>query len=70
VTTSTFSDATQREVSEDKYPIVLINGKEVARAMRTISIRDGVTIEDLLQRIDEGYESRIRDRDPEQIFSI
>lgn len=70
VTTSTFSDATQREVSEDKYPIILINGKEVARAIRTISIRDGATIEDLLQRIDDGYESRIRDRDPEQIFSI
>ena len=42
VTTATFSTSTQQEVIEDKYPLVMVPGGEVARIVRKIAIDDGI----------------------------
>jgi hypothetical protein len=68
VTTGTFSASTQEEVVEDRYPLILVPGSKVAQAVRTIALRDGITVERLLQRVDSSYLSRLRDRDPEQVL--
>ena len=70
VTTSFFTDNTQREVIDDKYPILLIPGLKVAETIRAITLRDGVSVDEYLKRIDEEYESRLQDREPEQVLSI
>ena len=67
---SACSEPTQQEVIEDRYPLLLIPGAEVARAVRTIALRDGIEPIELLERVDGSYESRLRDRDPEQVLAI
>ena len=70
VTTGTFSDSTQQEVTEDRYPLILVPGRTVAQAVRTIALRDGISVETLLERVDETYEERLGDRDPEQVLVL
>ena len=70
VTTGAFSENTQREVIEDKFPLIMIPGREVARAARTIALRDGITITELLHRIDADYENRLSSRDPSQVLHL
>jgi len=70
VTTGTFSAKTQEEVVADRYPLILVPGAKVAEAVRTITIRDGVSVQEFLQRVDATYEDRIRDRDPEQVLVL
>ena len=68
VTTGTFSTSTQKEVAEDRYPLILIPGAKVAEAVSAITIRDGISVDDFLLRVDATYEKRLRDRDPEQVL--
>jgi len=69
VTTSYFSEAVQREVLEDKYPIILINGYRIAQELLTAMYEDGVSkAEDFLKRIDDTYEEQIMVREPEEIL--
>jgi hypothetical protein len=70
VTTATFSPSTQQEVIEDRYPLVLIPGAKVAEAVRTLALRDGLTVSELLKRVDDSYIDRLRDRDPEQVLVL
>ena len=70
VTTGTFSTHTQREVADDRYPLLLVPGGEVARAIRTMALKDGISVAELLRRIDAGYEERVRDRDPSQVLDL
>ncbi len=56
VTTSYYTDAAQRELIEDEYPIVLIHGWRLAQA--TEQIRDALghsTVKALLEWADEAY---------------
>ena len=70
VTTGSFSADTQREVIADRYPLLLIPGREVARSVRALALQDGISVGDLLERIDERYPQRLRDRDPEQVLVL
>jgi hypothetical protein len=70
VTTGTFSPNNQQEVVEDRYPLILVPGAKVAEAVRTITIRDGISVQEFLRRIDATYEERLRDRDPEQVLVL
>jgi hypothetical protein len=69
VTTSYFSEAVQREVIEDKYPILLINGlivcKEVYSMMHEQGIKD---VNEFLDNLDQQFESMISIRQPEEIL--
>ena len=43
VTTGVFSEAAQLELAEDKYPLVLINGKRLAQELERATVAEGLT---------------------------
>ena len=70
VTTSYFSPATQREVVEDAYPLVLVNGLQVAQLAQSLALKEGYReVEKWLRLIDAGYADRLRLRSPEEILA-
>lgn len=69
VTTSYFSDKVQIEVLEDKYPILLINGKNLSQEVNEIILEQGYkNVKEYLKDIDSRYEGAIKYRDPEEIL--
>lgn len=69
VTTSYYSEAVQREVLEDKYPIILINGYLLAREIIVKMHENGIRkVDTFLSEIDKTYESQIMERHPEEIL--
>lgn len=69
VTTSYFSEAVQREVLEDKYPIILVNGLRVAEEVLKIVYKDGyLNVEDFLLEVDRTHDENVERRDPEEIL--
>jgi hypothetical protein len=72
VTTSYFSDSVQREVIEDKYPIILIHGLRVAEEVAKIVYDSEVysSIDDFLIEMDTAYPSRLKQRQAEEILNL
>ena len=69
VTTSYFSDPVQIEILEDKYPLLLINGKKLAELVNEIVIKKGYkNVAEYLQKVNSEYEGLIQYRDPEEIL--
>lgn len=68
VTTSYFSEAVQREVIEDEYPIVLINGAMVAEVVEELAHEMGVDVVDVLIYVDEQYDGMLSSRRPEELL--
>jgi hypothetical protein len=68
VTTGTYSPATQHEVILDGYPIILINGRQLADLINAYSIKTGKTIDDILQECYKYYDSNQSDKPPEHIL--
>jgi hypothetical protein len=69
VTTSYFSDSVQREVIEDKYPIVLVDGLRLAREVDAARFEQGLPdVLHLLREVDELLDNIIVQRDPEEIL--
>ncbi|WP_240934539.1 hypothetical protein [Lactobacillus acetotolerans] len=64
VTTSYFTDATQKEILEDNYPVMLINGKKVAEVVSQYIYRNNITLEQYLAKL--GTEQEYRN--PEDIL--
>jgi hypothetical protein len=72
VTTSYFSDAVQREVIEDKYPIILINGLRIVEEIsKFLHDSDEYTsLDDFLNAMDTLYPTRLKQRQPEEILNV
>jgi hypothetical protein len=69
VTTSHFSEAVQREVIEDKFPILLINGKRLAEEVNRLVVEQGFkNVSTFIKDVDAGYESKVMSRNPEEIL--
>ena len=69
VTTSYFSDPAQIEILEDKYPLLLINGKKLAELVNEIVFDQGYkNVAEYLKKVDSEYEGVIQYRDPEEIL--
>jgi len=68
VTTGVFSEPSQEELYSDKYPIVLINGKRLAREIRLIMNTENINLEDLLARERKWYEENIELVDASRII--
>ena len=69
VTTSYFSDNVQVEILEDKYPLLLINGKILAKEVDQIMHEQGYKdIKKFLKDIDKDYPLEIKYRDPEEVL--
>ncbi|HEX4854056.1 MAG TPA: hypothetical protein VFV21_07840, partial [Arenimonas sp.] len=69
VTTSFFSPAVQKEVYEDQYPLILINGGQLAAEATRMQLTGGYSsLEKFLDFVDQGYEEQVSSRDPEEIL--
>lgn len=69
VTTSYFSESVQREVIDDKYPIVLINGLRLAEEVLKIVYGEGyATVRSFLEILDTMYEDKVQLRKPEEVL--
>ena len=69
VTTSYFSDPVQIEILEDKYPLLLINGKKLAELVNEIVIEKRYkNVTEYLEKVNSEYEGLIQYRDPEEIL--
>jgi len=71
VTTSYFSESVQREVIEDKYPIILIHGRRVAEEVSKIVYESELysSLNDYLVSIDTDYPKRLKQRKAEEILN-
>jgi hypothetical protein len=69
VSTSYFSEAVQREVLEDKYPIVLINGMRIATEVDAAMNEVGESsLNAFLDTIDASYDGQVMARQPEELI--
>ena len=70
MTTSYFSEAVQREVIEDRYPIVLIHGRRLAEEVIKVVHEDNryQSVGAFLDGLTAEYPSRIQQRQPEEIL--
>lgn len=55
VTTGVFSTRAQLELAQDKYPLVLINGRRLARVLLEVITQERLTLADLLERETDWY---------------
>ncbi|WP_366290133.1 restriction endonuclease [Paenibacillus sp. AN1007] len=71
VTTSYFSEAVQREIIDDGYPIVLVHGLRVAEEVLEMVYEKGYSnVTDFLREIDSLYDEKILSRRPEEILYL
>jgi hypothetical protein len=72
VTTSYFSDSVQREVIEDKYPIILIHGRRVAEEVAKIvyESEEFSSVHSFLVAMDKDYPTRLKQRQAEEILNL
>ena len=68
VTTAYFSTSVQKEVLDDQYPIMLVNGLRLAEAINCITYKEGISVEELFESIDLQYENMCKNRRPEEIL--
>jgi len=70
VTTSFFSEGSQREISEDKYPLITVSGLDLAReTLKLIEESGARDILDYLKILDLEYPQVISLKKPEDILS-
>lgn len=69
VTTGVYSDRAQKEMLEDKYPILLINGLNVAETVIKAMHKIGETnVDKFLLDIDNEYQNKVINRNAEEIL--
>lgn len=69
VTTSYFSDSSQREVIEDQYPILMVHGLRLAREVTELTSSAGFSsISEYLDHIDSQHDDWLQTRRPEEIL--
>ena len=69
VTTGYYSTPAQREVIEDRYPMMLVDGRMVGEVTTRIALAEGVSVADYIRRVDGEYASRVLSRRPEEILA-
>jgi hypothetical protein len=68
VTTSYFSRSVQREVLDDRYPVVLVHGRRVAEVVVQYLRANGLDLEAFLTGLTEDYETRVGGGDPDLVL--
>ena len=69
VTTSYFSIPVQREILNDRYPVVLVDGARVASVVRKYMLENAISIEALLDDLSNQYEGKIGFGDPDAVLA-
>ena len=67
VTTSYFSQSTQEEILEDKYPLLLIDGRTVAEEVQTFMLERRIGLDAALEEIESRYGELTEVTNPEQL---
>ena len=69
VTTSFFTDKNQVEIIEDQYPLIMVNGREVAVETERLMVESGFsTVESFLLELEQDYNKSVLRRRPEEIL--
>jgi hypothetical protein len=68
VTTGRYSAKAQLELNQDKYPIVLINGRRLARVLLEVITQERITLGELLDRESEWYVQHTTNLHPSRIL--
>lgn len=69
VTTSYFSQASQTEVIEDQYPLLLVHGLRLAREARELMLESGFSgIKEYLSDVDKQHDEWLQQRRAEEIL--
>lgn len=69
VTTSFFSEKSQQEIGEDSYPLITVNGLELAReTLKLTELSGSSSVYDFLQELDRAYPEYIERKRPEDIL--
>ena len=68
VTTSYFSESVQKEVKEDAYPIMLINGAKIADIVKNELFESKLSLDEYLNSLVEKYDQLIRI--PEDVLEV
>jgi hypothetical protein len=69
VTTSYYSEPVQREVFEDQYPLILVNGRQLAEISMLLARESGHSeVPSYFATLDARYTSLISHRRPEEIL--
>jgi hypothetical protein len=68
ITTGTFTIPTQTEVAIDGYPIVLINGRQLADLLIQYMNRTGMKVTEILEECDIWYKSNKSNNPPENFL--
>ncbi|MFF2379318.1 restriction endonuclease [Streptomyces sp. NPDC058108] len=69
VTTGAYSESAQTEMAEDQYPIVLVNGAELVRRLRSMARDDdGGDLTACIDHVLSGRQISVTSRRPEEIL--
>lgn len=69
VTTSFFTDKNQIEIIQDQYPLIMVNGLEVASETERLMIESGFTnVVGFLEELEQEYNKLVVSRRPEEIL--
>jgi hypothetical protein len=69
VTTGHFSKETQIEIAEDQYPLITVNGKQLAQEVLRQQVADGFSsLEDFLVFVESEYSEKLSNRAPDSIL--
>ena len=70
VTTSFFSEGSQREISEDRYPLITVSGLDLAReTLKLVEQSGAIDVLDYLKILDVEYPQVISLKKPEDVLS-
>jgi hypothetical protein len=70
VTTGTFSDGSQIEMLEDQFPLLTVNGYELARETLILQEESGASsLVEFLDALNKSYSGMLHNRRPEDILS-
>jgi short-subunit dehydrogenase len=69
VTTSFFSERSQQEISEDKYPLLAVNGLELAKqTLKLVENNRAATVVDFLTTLDKTFSDNVEKKKPEDVL--
>lgn len=69
VTTSYFSEKSQQEISEDSYPLITVNGLELAKeVLKLVELTGSSSVLNFLENLDKKYSEFIEKKKPEDVL--
>ena len=69
MTTSFFSEKSQLEISEDSYPLITVNGLELAKeTLKLVELSGSPSVIEFLNELDSTFLDYVQKKKPEEIL--